>query len=81
MQTRVLVTHRVNILPQVDSIVLLVDGTVAEVGSYQKLLQRNGPFAEFLHSHIAAEEKAGNVFPGNKRVAIILPRSSSQLFP
>ncbi|NXE20453.1 MRP6 protein, partial [Ardeotis kori] len=62
-KTRVLVTHAINILPQVDNIVLLVDGTISEVGSYQELLQRNGAFAEFLHSHITAEEKAGAVFP------------------
>ncbi|XP_075575360.1 ATP-binding cassette sub-family C member 6 isoform X3 [Pelecanus crispus] len=62
-QTRVLVTHTINILPQVDNIVLLVDGTISEIGSYQELLQRNGAFAEFLHSHITAEEKAGAGFP------------------
>lgn len=60
-----LVTHTINILPQVDNIVLLVDGTISEIGSYQELLQRNGAFAEFLHSHVAAEEKAGAGFPGN----------------
>ncbi|KFQ32034.1 Multidrug resistance-associated protein 1, partial [Mesitornis unicolor] len=64
-KTRVLVTHTINILPQVDNIVLLVDGTVSEIGSYQELLQRNGAFAEFLHSHITAEEKASAGFPGN----------------
>ncbi|KFM09118.1 Multidrug resistance-associated protein 6, partial [Aptenodytes forsteri] len=64
-KTRVLVTHTINILPQVDNIVLLVDGTISEIGSYQELFQRNGAFAEFLHSHIAAEEKAGAGFPGN----------------
>uniref|UniRef100_A0A8C3KPA4 ABC-type glutathione-S-conjugate transporter n=1 Tax=Calidris pygmaea TaxID=425635 RepID=A0A8C3KPA4_9CHAR len=63
-KTRVLVTHTVNILPQVDNIVFLVDGTISEIGSYQELLQRNGAFAEFLHSHITAEEKAGTDFPG-----------------
>ncbi|XP_076207367.1 ATP-binding cassette sub-family C member 6 isoform X1 [Aptenodytes patagonicus] len=62
-KTRVLVTHTINILPQVDNIVLLVDGTISEIGSYQELFQRNGAFAEFLHSHIAAEEKAGAGFP------------------
>uniref|UniRef100_A0A8C3KPC2 ABC-type glutathione-S-conjugate transporter n=1 Tax=Calidris pygmaea TaxID=425635 RepID=A0A8C3KPC2_9CHAR len=62
-KTRVLVTHTVNILPQVDNIVFLVDGTISEIGSYQELLQRNGAFAEFLHSHITAEEKAGTDFP------------------
>ncbi|KFV46443.1 Multidrug resistance-associated protein 1, partial [Tyto alba] len=64
-KTRVLVTHTINTLPQVDNIVFLVDGTISEVGSYQELLQRNGTFAEFLHSHITAEEKAGAGFPGN----------------
>ncbi|NWX47339.1 MRP1 protein, partial [Steatornis caripensis] len=62
-KTRVLVTHTINILRQVDNIVLLVDGTISEIGSYQELLQRNGAFAEFLHSHITVEEKAGAGFP------------------
>ncbi|NXE73178.1 MRP1 protein, partial [Cochlearius cochlearius] len=62
-KTRVLVTHTINILPQVDNIVLLVDGMISEIGSYQELLQRNGAFAEFLHSHVTAEEKAGAGFP------------------
>ncbi|XP_062491095.1 multidrug resistance-associated protein 1 isoform X2 [Pezoporus occidentalis] len=63
-KTRVLVTHTINILPQVDNIVFLVDGTISEIGSYQELLQRNGAFAEFLHSHVTAEEKADTGFPG-----------------
>uniref|UniRef100_A0A672VFA5 ABC-type glutathione-S-conjugate transporter n=1 Tax=Strigops habroptila TaxID=2489341 RepID=A0A672VFA5_STRHB len=58
-KTCVLVTHTINILPQVDNIVFLVDGTISEIGSYQELLQRNGAFAEFLHSHVTAEENAG----------------------
>ncbi|XP_071617432.1 ATP-binding cassette sub-family C member 6-like isoform X1 [Heliangelus exortis] len=57
-KTRVLVTHRINILPQVDNIVFLVDGMISEIGSYQELLQRNGAFADFLHSYITAEERA-----------------------
>uniref|UniRef100_A0A672VCH9 ABC-type glutathione-S-conjugate transporter n=1 Tax=Strigops habroptila TaxID=2489341 RepID=A0A672VCH9_STRHB len=61
-KTCVLVTHTINILPQVDNIVFLVDGTISEIGSYQELLQRNGAFAEFLHSHVTAEENAGAVW-------------------
>ncbi|XP_053813142.1 ATP-binding cassette sub-family C member 6 isoform X1 [Vidua chalybeata] len=57
-KTRVLVTHTINILPQVDNIVFLVDGMISETGSYQELLQRNGAFADFLRSHVTAEEKA-----------------------
>ncbi|NWY45608.1 MRP1 protein, partial [Sylvia atricapilla] len=64
-KTRVLVTHTINILPQVDNIVFLVDGMISETGSYQELLQRNGAFAEFLRSHVAAEEKPRAGLPGN----------------
>uniref|UniRef100_A0A8D0GQ32 Uncharacterized protein n=1 Tax=Sphenodon punctatus TaxID=8508 RepID=A0A8D0GQ32_SPHPU len=38
-KTRVLVTHAVSILPQVDNIVMMVDGEIIEAGSYQNLLQ------------------------------------------
>uniref|UniRef100_A0A8C4VCA6 ABC-type glutathione-S-conjugate transporter n=1 Tax=Falco tinnunculus TaxID=100819 RepID=A0A8C4VCA6_FALTI len=65
-KTRVLVTHTINILPQVDNIVFLVDGMISETGSYEKLLQKNEAFAEFLHSHVAAEEKAGTGLPASK---------------
>ncbi|XP_074696432.1 multidrug resistance-associated protein 1 isoform X2 [Strix aluco] len=68
-KTRVLVTHTINILPQVDNIVFLVDGMISEVGSYQELLQRNGAFAEFLRSHFTPEEKAGASFPALGRFA------------
>lgn len=44
---------------------MLVDGTIAEIGSYQELSQRSGAFAEFLQSHNTAEEKACSGFPGN----------------
>uniref|UniRef100_A0A8C3MWZ9 ABC-type glutathione-S-conjugate transporter n=1 Tax=Geospiza parvula TaxID=87175 RepID=A0A8C3MWZ9_GEOPR len=64
-KTRVLVTHTINILPQVDNIVFLVDGMISESGSYQELLERNGAFADFLRSHVTAEEKASAGFPGN----------------
>ncbi|NXN93448.1 MRP1 protein, partial [Rhinopomastus cyanomelas] len=71
-KTRVLVTHAINLLPQVDTIVFLVDGSISEIGSYQELLQRNGTFAEFLHSHVTAEEKPCAGFPatGNTRGTI-----------
>ncbi|XP_043349189.1 ATP-binding cassette sub-family C member 6-like isoform X3 [Dermochelys coriacea] len=58
-RTRVLVTRAINILPQVDNIVLMMDGEISETGSYQELLQRNGSFADFLLSYNNAEEKEG----------------------
>ncbi|NWJ05847.1 MRP6 protein, partial [Crypturellus undulatus] len=76
-KTRVLVTHTINILPQVDKIIVLVDGSISEVGSYQELLQRNGAFAEFLHSHITTEEKADSGLPGNPNELEIFFHDSS----
>ncbi|KAL0984010.1 hypothetical protein UPYG_G00135860 [Umbra pygmaea] len=50
-KTRILVTHGINFLPQVDNIVVMVDGRVSEMGSYQELLKQNGAFAEFLRNY------------------------------
>ncbi|XP_014824510.1 PREDICTED: canalicular multispecific organic anion transporter 2 [Poecilia mexicana] len=50
-KTRVLVTHGISFLPQVDNIVVMVEGRVSEMGSYQELLKQNGAFAEFLRNY------------------------------
>ncbi|XP_055755329.1 ATP-binding cassette sub-family C member 3-like [Salvelinus fontinalis] len=50
-KTRILVTHGISFLPQVDNIMVIVEGRVSEMGSYQELLQQNGAFAEFLRNH------------------------------
>ncbi|XP_062886764.1 ATP-binding cassette sub-family C member 3 isoform X2 [Mobula hypostoma] len=55
-KTRVLVTHGINFLPQVDQIVVLVDGKVSEMGSYQELQEQNGAFAEFLRNYAQQDE-------------------------
>ncbi|XP_076024056.1 ATP-binding cassette sub-family C member 3 isoform X2 [Genypterus blacodes] len=50
-KTRILVTHGITFLPQVDNIMVMVDGRVSEMGSYLELLQQNGAFAEFLRNY------------------------------
>ncbi|XP_037610526.1 canalicular multispecific organic anion transporter 2 isoform X2 [Sebastes umbrosus] len=61
-KTRVLVTHGISFLPQVDNIMVMVEGRVSEMGSYQELLKQNGAFAEFLRNYaledIVEEEEA-----------------------
>lgn len=47
-KTRVLVTHGIGYLPQVDDIVVLKDGKVSEQGTYVELLEKKGDFADFL---------------------------------
>uniref|UniRef100_A0A672Q4D1 ABC-type glutathione-S-conjugate transporter n=1 Tax=Sinocyclocheilus grahami TaxID=75366 RepID=A0A672Q4D1_SINGR len=50
-KTRILVTHGISFLPQVHNILVLVEGRVSEMGSYQDLLKQNGAFAEFLRNY------------------------------
>ncbi|CAG5119557.1 unnamed protein product, partial [Candidula unifasciata] len=51
-KTRILVTHGISFLPQVDKIIVLVNGTVSETGSFTQLLKHNGAFAEFLRNYL-----------------------------
>ncbi|WAQ96711.1 MRP1-like protein, partial [Mya arenaria] len=63
-KTRVLVTHGVGFLPYVDTIVVLVDGMVSEMGSYRQLLSHDGAFAQFLKNYLSEEmekENAGDI--------------------
>uniref|UniRef100_A0A3B4UB65 ATP binding cassette subfamily C member 3 n=1 Tax=Seriola dumerili TaxID=41447 RepID=A0A3B4UB65_SERDU len=50
-KTRILVTHGISFLPQVDNIMVMVEGRVSEMGSHQELLKQNGAFAEFLRNY------------------------------
>ena len=44
-------THGVAFLPQCDVIVVMVDGQITEVGSYNELIDNDGAFAQFLHTY------------------------------
>uniref|UniRef100_A0A8B9NFK5 ABC-type glutathione-S-conjugate transporter n=1 Tax=Accipiter nisus TaxID=211598 RepID=A0A8B9NFK5_9AVES len=57
-KTRILVTHSISFLPQVDNIVVLVAGAVSEHGSYSTLLANRGAFAQFLNLYGSQEEDA-----------------------
>ena len=57
-QTRILVTHGINYLPQCDQIIVMNGGRISEVGSYAELIDANGAFAEFIrvYSGVGEEE-------------------------
>ena len=55
-KTRVLVTHGVKFLPEVDNIIVLKDGMISETGTYRELLDRGKEFADFLIQYIQEEE-------------------------
>ncbi|ETE72132.1 Multidrug resistance-associated protein 1, partial [Ophiophagus hannah] len=50
-KTRILVTHGVSYLPLMDTIVVLSEGKISEMGSYQELLKQDRAFAEFLRTY------------------------------
>lgn len=55
--TRVLVTHALHFLPQVDYIYTVVDGRLIERGSYAELLENGGEFAKFVREFGAKEKQ------------------------
>ncbi|XP_020852474.1 ATP-binding cassette sub-family C member 2 isoform X1 [Phascolarctos cinereus] len=60
-KTRLLVTHGIHFLPKVDEIVVLVNGTVVEKGSYDALLANRATFAKNLKLYAkqgSSEEEA-----------------------
>ena len=63
-KTRILVTHALHFLPQVDYIYTMVDGRVGEHGTYADLMAANGDFARFVNefgskeSELEKEEEA-----------------------
>uniref|UniRef100_A0A665WKS8 Multidrug resistance-associated protein 1 n=1 Tax=Echeneis naucrates TaxID=173247 RepID=A0A665WKS8_ECHNA len=54
-KTRVLVTNGFNYLPQVDLILVMSQGEVTEMGSYQQLMATEGAFSEFLRTYTAVD--------------------------
>ncbi|NP_063954.2 multidrug resistance-associated protein 1 isoform 4 [Homo sapiens] len=57
IKTRILVTHSMSYLPQVDVIIVMSGGKISEMGSYQELLARDGAFAEFLRTYASTEQE------------------------
>ena len=51
-KTRILVTHRASVLTNVDQIVVLKDGTISEMGTFEELIANNGDFSEFVDQYI-----------------------------
>lgn len=49
-KTRILVTNALYVLPRVDEIILIKNGTINDIGSYTELLNRNPNFQELIHN-------------------------------
>ncbi|XP_032133066.1 multidrug resistance-associated protein 1-like isoform X1 [Sapajus apella] len=69
-KTRILVTHNLTLLPQMDLIVVMESGRVAQMGPYQELLSETKNLTN-LHQVISEEEKA----PALKQVSAVSSRT------
>ncbi|PWN40154.1 hypothetical protein IE81DRAFT_331847 [Ceraceosorus guamensis] len=56
-RTVILVTHAVHLLPQCDRIVTMLDGHVAELGTYDDLAHADGPFQRLIEEFGGEEEE------------------------
>ena len=56
-KTRILITHKIPLLKDVDKIIVLKDGQISEHGSYNELVEAKGEFSEILNTYIDSEEK------------------------
>ena len=54
--TRVLVTHALHFLPQVDYIYTMIDGRIAEWGTHAELMANDGAFAKFINEFVTKDE-------------------------
>nr|XP_046256958.1 canalicular multispecific organic anion transporter 1 isoform X2 [Scatophagus argus] len=65
-KTRILVTHGVSFLPYVDEIVVLVDGVISEIGSYNSLRASKGAFSEFLDTYAKEQSNQSHSASGDQ---------------
>jgi ABC-type multidrug transport system fused ATPase/permease subunit len=57
-RTRLLVTHQLHVLPQLDHIVVLNQGRIVEQGTFAELKANNGAFAQYLNTLDIDEESS-----------------------
>lgn len=60
-KTRVLVTHGIHHLENVDQIVVLKDGAISEVGGYQQLMDSRGAFYQLIKEFSVAKKSKNTV--------------------
>ncbi|CAG2166002.1 unnamed protein product [Oppiella nova] len=55
-KTRILVTHKASVLPEVDKIIVLKEGLISEFGSFDELIAKSREFAEFIAEYVLRQE-------------------------
>ena len=50
-KTRILVTHKINILSSTDLVIVMKDGKISEIGTYQDLVNDKGDFSDLMNEY------------------------------
>ena len=56
-RTRVLVTNQLSNLEKMDQIVMLANRTIAEMGTYDELMAKNGKFAQLINDYVTQNDR------------------------
>ncbi|KAJ3119285.1 Multidrug resistance-associated protein 1 [Physocladia obscura] len=59
-KTVILVTHQLNLLPNVDMIIYMENGQISEIGSYSNLMQQNRGLAKLVSEYGISSAKSSN---------------------
>uniref|UniRef100_A0A6G1SHL7 ABC-type glutathione-S-conjugate transporter n=1 Tax=Aceria tosichella TaxID=561515 RepID=A0A6G1SHL7_9ACAR len=65
-RTRVLVTNKLSVLPEVDHIIVLKDGKISESGTYERLLKDRGLFSQLLIRYLIGNTDNTEVSEGTQ---------------
>ncbi|KAG0025021.1 hypothetical protein BGZ82_010268, partial [Podila clonocystis] len=57
-RTRVIATHQLHVLPDVDFVICMKDGAISEMGSYSELMDKKGEFSELMAQYGGVDRKS-----------------------
>lgn len=80
-RTRVLVTHQLQYLPSCDLVVVMHEGSIAQVGTYQALVDRGVDFHQFVKVEKDAEKDGGDQSSKSKKTAVADAAGQQQAAP
>ncbi|KAF9290732.1 hypothetical protein BGZ74_000466 [Mortierella antarctica] len=66
-RTRVITTHQLHVLPDVDTVICMKDGAISEMGSYSELMDKKGEFSELMAQYGGVDRKSSTSAVDNGR--------------
>ncbi|CAG0921145.1 unnamed protein product, partial [Notodromas monacha] len=60
-KTRVLVTHGVSHLPSTDFIIVMANGKISEMGTYEELMDKRGAFADYILQYLSTVDEIDEI--------------------